>query len=201
MKQLFTAILLTTLFFACGADTDTVDSNKAETTTDEIITGTFAPANDALEAGGNAAKVGGMLMQQFNSVSDPATGLLDEKASRDFVSVATKLANKFPEDTLAALPFYRAAEVVRALNEPKRAAAIYEQIHTNYPNWSKAPESLFMLAFTYDEDLGNLEAAKATYQKFLKMYPTNVFAEATPMLIENLGKSDEEILRQLEEKN
>lgn len=197
MKQLLTAILLTALFFACGADTNTV---AADQTADEVITGPFAPANDALAAGEQVAKVGGMLMQQFESVSDPATGLLNEKASRNFVSVATKLADKFPKDTLAALPLYRAAEVVRALNDPKRAAAIYEQIHTNYPTWSKAPESLFMLAFTYDEDLGNLEAAKATYEKFLAMYPTNVFAEATPMLIENLGKSDEEILRQLEEK-
>lgn len=141
-----------------------------------------------------------MLMQKFDAVSDATSGVLNQAESREFVRIATEMANKFPQDTLAALPLYRAAEVVRALNDPKRAAAIYEQVHTSYPTFSKAPEALFMLGFTYDEDLGNLEAAKSTYEKFLKMYPDNVFAEATPMLIENLGKSDEEILQQLERK-
>ena len=200
MTRLLLAPLLSLLFFACGADTEPMDTDEnAVAVTDAPITGAFAPANEAFEAGDGPARIGGMLMQQFESVSDPSTGLLDETASRNFVAVATKLADKYPDDTLAALPLYRAAEVVRALNDPKRAAKLYEQIHTNYPEWSKAAESLFMLAFTYDEDLGNLEAAKATYEKFLAMYPDNVFAEATPMLIANLGKSDEEILRQLEE--
>lgn len=195
MKYPLPLALLVAVLFSCGPDAETTEDNAADT----AVTSAFAPAKAALDAGGNAATVGGLLMQKFTAVSDAQTNLLDEKASRDFVAIATELADKYPDDTLAALPYYRAAEVVRALNEPKRAAVIYEAIHTKYPTWSKAPEALFMLGFTYDEDLGNLEAAKTTYERFLALYPDNVFAESTPMLLNNLGKSDEEMLRQLEQ--
>lgn len=199
-KSLFSLLFLALFLSACGGnDTATVDAEMKEEIAPAAESVAFKPAAEALANGENAARVGGMLMQKFDAVSNASTGTLNPTESREFVRVATELADKYPNDTLAALPLYRAAEVVRALNDPKRAAAIYKQVHDTYPTFSKAPEALFMLAFTYDEDLGNLEAAKATYEKFLKLYPDNVFAEATPMLIQNLGKSDEEILRQLEE--
>jgi TolA-binding protein len=101
---------------------------------------------------------------------------------------------------MAALPLYRAAEVVRAMNNAVRAASFYEMTHKNYPSFSKAGEALFMLGFTYDEDLNNEAKAKETYELFLQQYPDHPFADDTQILINNLGKTDEEILRELEEK-
>jgi tetratricopeptide (TPR) repeat protein len=193
----FFAFPLSLFLVACGgADTTATAVEEAP----RVITGAFAPAAQALDKGASAAEVGGLLMQKFSSISDEATGALNMEESRNFAETAQRLADKYPADTLAALPLYRAAEVVRAMNDPKRAAMIYEQIHNNYPTFSKAPEALFMLGFTYDEDLNSLDKAKEIYEKFLKLYPENVFAKATPMLLENLGKTDEEILKNLEAK-
>lgn len=189
-------LLLSLVFTTCGSDATTANEQDAGMAP---ITGAFGPAYDALQRDASAAEVGGLLMQRFSAISDDATGTLNQSESKNFVILAEALADKYPNDTLAALPLYRAAEVVRAMNDPKKASVIYERIHEDYPTFSKAPEALFMLAFTYDENLNNLDAAKATYEKFLKLYPDNVFAASTPMLLENLGKSDEEILRQLEE--
>jgi len=191
------ALIVALVFYSCGSNNSAAEETVAE---ESVISGAFAPAYEALQREGSAAEVGGLLMQRFPAISDANSGALNEEESRNFVLLAEKLADKYPEDTLAALPLYRAAEVVRALSDPKKAAAIYERIHNDYPDFSKAPESLFMLAFTYDEDLKNYDLAKATYEKFMKLYPDNVFAESTPMLLENLGKSDEEILQQLEKK-
>ena len=196
-----TSLLLVLLLTACGNGGNQSENtdNAAPATTEQPVDGAFAPANDALQSGKSAAEIGGLLMQRFAAVSDPNTGILNEKESRDFVKVATALAEKFPDDTLAAMPLYRAGEVVRALNDPQRAAQIYEQVHNNYPSYSKAPEALFMLAFTYDEDLKQYDKARETYEKFLELYPDNIFAESTPMLLENLGKSQEEMLEMLEQ--
>lgn len=189
--SIYSLALLASLFFAaCG--------NSDQETVLAPVTGAFSPAYEAFQRDASAAEVGGLLMQRFSAISDEATGALNQTESKNFVAIAEALADKYPNDTLAALPLYRAAEVVRAMNDPKKAAAIYERIHNDYTSFSKAPEALFMLAFTYDENLNDLEAARETYERFLRLYPNNVFAESTPMLLENLGKSDEEILRQLE---
>lgn len=195
--SIYTLVLSASLFMvSCGTGEDTGSDKEVMVTP---ITGAFGPAYEALQRDASAAEVGGLLMQRFSAISDEATGALNPTESKNFVTIAEALADKNPNDTLAALPLYKAAEVVRAMNDPKKATLIYERIHNDYTSFSKAPEALFMLAFTYDENLNDLEAAKATYEKFLRLYPDNVFAESTPMLLENLGKSDEEILRQLEE--
>lgn len=199
MRILITHSLLFSclLMASCGSNNETVEADAPPAAP---VAAAFEPAATAFDNSEGPAKVGGLLMQRFAAVSDAQTGALDMAASKSFVDLAEKLAAKHPGDTLAALPLYRAAEVVRAMNDPKRAAAIYEQVHQSYPTFSKAAESLFMLAFTYDEDLNDMGKAKETYEKFLKLYPNNSFADDTKMLLENLGKSDEEILKDLEEK-
>lgn len=191
---LFALLCFGFLFTSCGGNSQAGDQSVEE------AAGPFTPAAEALAAGEGVAKVGSMLMQAFPSVSDPNTGAIDAIAAKQFAQVAEQLVNKFPGDTLAALPYYRSAEVVRAMNDPKGAAAIYERVNREFPSYSKAGEALFMLAFTYDEDLNDLGKAKAAYQKFIETYPNDGFADDAEMLIQNLGKSDEEILKELEEK-
>jgi len=199
MRQhlLIATVMLSFLFVGCGQDAPSTAADAPEETT--VQSEQFQPVADALATGGSAAQIGGLLMQRFSSVSDDS-GVLNPANSQDFVDLSVQLSDKYPADTLVALPLYKAAELARSLNDPKRAAMLYERVHDNYGAFSKAPEALFMAGFTYDEHLNNLDKARETYEKFLKMYPNNVFAKDTPMLLDNLGKSDEEILRQLEEK-
>lgn len=189
--------IMSLLFNSCGQDAPAVEAEVQNEAA--VQSGQFQPVADALAAEGSAAQIGGLLMQRFSSVSDQ-NGILNQVNSQDFVNLAVELSDRYPSDTLAALPLYKAAELARSMNDPKRAAVLYERVHDNYGSFSKAPEALFMAAFTYDEHLDNLDKARETYEKFLKLYPDNVFAKDTPMLLDNLGKSDEEILRQLEEK-
>ena len=184
------------LFASCGNDKSTAETSTAAPETE--VSDAYAAADEALKAGKSPAEVSELLMGNFAAVSDAGTGALNMAASKEFARVAQELSDKYPGDTTAAMPFYRSAEVVRAMNDPKRAAAIYEEVYKRYPDFSKAPEAMFMLAFTYDEDLKNFEAAKKTYTDFLAKYPNHSFADDTEMLLRNLGKSDEEILQELE---
>lgn len=186
------------LFSACGNNENATTDDTADANAE--VASAYKSAEDALKGGKDATEVSNLLMGNFNAVSDPNTGMLNVQASKDFAKLARQLSDKFPEDTMAAMPFYRSAEIVRAMNDPKRAAAIYRDVYARYPNFSKAPEALFMLAFTYDEDLKDLESARATYNDFIKSHPKHSFADDAEMLLQNLGKSDEEILRALEAK-
>lgn len=184
---------------SCGGNDAAVTDNSAAEEV-EVVANAYIAAEDALKGGKGAAEVSRLLLDNFGAVSDPNSGRLNMQASKDFAKIARELADSFPADTMSAMPFYRSAEVVRAMNDPKRAAVIYQDVYDRYPSFSKAPEALFMLAFTYDEDLKDLEAAKATYTKFLENHPNHTFADDTEMLLKNLGKSDEDILKELEDK-
>ena len=51
-------------------------------------------------------------------------------------------------------------------------------------------------------ELGELDSAKATYQKFVEVYPDNEMAESARTELANLGLSADEILaKQMEEKS
>ena len=199
-------LLALLLLAACGNDTATDEESAAADGTPVATApapltfeGPFADMKTALEGdAADGAAIASSLIQEFPRVSDPETGALNVPVSRQYVALAEELSAKYPDDTLAAPPLYHAAEVALALGEPQRAADIYARIHRQYRHFSKAPESLFMLAFTLDENLQDLEGARTHYQQFIDTYPDHTFADDSEMLIKNLGKSDEEILRELE---
>ena len=58
------------------------------------------------------------------------------------------------------MPLYRSAEISRSLGKPNEAIATYQKIIERYPSFHKAPEAKFMLAFSYDEDLKDINKAR-----------------------------------------
>ena len=57
------------------------------------------------------------------------------------------------------------------------------------------------MAFTLDNDLQRHEEAKELYESFLEKYPDDDFADDTQFLLQNLGKTDEEIIQSFEGQN
>lgn len=192
--SLFSLVSAFLMFTACGNNSGPADT-EAEVAS---VPSVYQAAETALAEGKDAKTVSSLLLDNFNAVSDDATGALNLTASQDYVQMAEALSSKYPADTAAAMPLYRAAEVVRAMNQPAKAAEIYQTVYDRYPTFSKSPESLFMLAFTYDEDLKNFDAARKVYNDFLGKYPTHSFADDTEMLLRNLGKTSEEMLKELD---
>lgn len=138
------------------------------------------------------------LMELFGKLTDSQTGLIDEEKARAFVDQARSFSDKFPTDTLAALPLYRSAEVSRSVGDFDLTLDTYQKVIKRYPSFHKAAEAKFMLAFTYDEDMNDNENARAAYTSFINDHPEHTFADDAQMLLGNLGKTDEEILRELE---
>ena len=82
-----------------------------------------------------------------------------------------------------------------------RAIKAYAEFQQKYPDDKKAPQALFMIGFIQANELGQLEEAKATYNKFLELYPNSEMVESAKAEIENLGLSPDEILKKKMQNN
>ena len=57
-----------------------------------------------------------------------------------------------------------------------------------------------MQGFSYAEDLADEEKAREFYEAFIAKYPNDDFVDDAQILLQTLGKTDEEIFQQLEKK-
>lgn len=125
---------------------------------------------------------------------DNNTANLAIKAYTDFVTY-------FPEDTLAPEYLFRAGEVATAAKKYRRALEYYQTITLTYPNYKHITESLYLQAFLLDNFLNDDAAAKTAYEEVISRYPSANYAKDAKAAIENLGKTDEQIIEEFEKKN
>ena len=197
MIRTFSLSVISLLFFACGGSDSTQETIAADSEPTFVA---FADVASAMDEGADVATTRRLLLDAYPRVANELNNGIEVQASEEYILLSNRLADGAKGDTLAALPLYKAAEVYQALGDFKGAALVFERIYTEFPTFSKAGEALFMLGFTYDENLRDTARAREAYEKFLMEYPENTFADDTQMLLENLGKSDEEMLRMLEER-
>ena len=95
---------------------------------------------------------------------------------------------------------YKAAEVARSLRTMPKAMSLYDWILEKYPNHDKGPTTLFIKGFLLEQEFGQDDEARKIYEKFIIDYPDHEMASSAKFLLNNMGKSDEEILKDIEEK-
>lgn len=130
-----------------------------------------------------------------SSMYDETTHKVDFQAANDYIRICELYALLQPKDSQSPEYLHKAGETARAIREFPKAVAIYDWIYTQYPNYEKAAQALFLKAFTYDNDLEDKAKAKALYEEFLEKFPNDDFADDTQFLLSNLGKNDEEIIK------
>ena len=130
---------------------------------------------------------------------DASTGRADFKVANQYITSAENYALVNPSADIAPAKLYMSAEVARSIRLHQRALEIYEWLINKFPDFEKTPKAYFMRAFTLDEDLNREELARQAYQTFIDKFPNDDFADDAQILIDNLGKSDEEIFQQFEQ--
>ncbi|MBX2816007.1 MAG: tetratricopeptide repeat protein [Saprospiraceae bacterium] len=137
----------------------------------------------------------------------------------EIAALETQLANAPDDNTLAGLAAlyqeavdlassqeekikyrWKTGETARALKRYDEAEKILRSIYEDHPQSAYASKALFLHAFMLDEDKDEHSAAKDLYVRFIETYPSSDFHDDATFLLQNLGKSDEEILRTLTEK-
>jgi TolA-binding protein len=141
------------------------------------------------------------LREMSNAVFDTSGRRIDYRMANDFINSATIYAMILPGQEQSAEWLFDAAETARSIRAFGKALDLYAWVCEGFPESTRASQALFLQAFTLDNDLGRYDEARIKYQAFLESYPENEFADDAQFLLENLGKSEEEIIRAFEEKN
>lgn len=134
----------------------------------------------------------------LHSITDPKTQRLVPNVAKQYIALTEIYAKARPDAPESPEQLYKAGEIARSIGDFQQALSIYSTIENYFPQYEKAPKALFMQAFTYAEDLNDEEKARELYEAFIAKYPEDDFVDDAQILLETLGKSDEEIFQQLE---
>jgi len=129
-----------------------------------------------------------------------AGGMINREKAVALVNAYVEYADENPYDEKAAEYLFRAGDVSMNTGYPERAVELYTRVHREYPDYDKHPESLFLIAFIYENQLMNFQRAEHTYNQFLELYPDHDLADDARILLKHLGKSPDEMVREFEEK-
>ena len=121
-------------------------------------------------------------------------GMIDRNRVDELIETYVGFADEFPEDTLAPDYLFKAGDISMNTNRSRQAIRFYDRIITEFPDYKKTPEAMFLKAYVYENNLGRLDKAKEIYETFLTLYPNNEFADDAEVSLRFLGKSPEELI-------
>ncbi len=176
-------LLSTALLIACGGETDKNLNDRIKSRQDEK-----ADLNARIDSLEN------VVYQEDYDMSAPATAMLIKDYNR-YAELFIGDKEKAPEY------LYKVAALSRAVKLPSKALKVYDKILTDYPGYERNPEVAFLMAFTYDEDLKEVELAREAYQEVIEKYPGDMWAKQAEERLKTLGMSDDELIKSFMEKN
>ena len=131
---------------------------------------------------------------KYDTVIDRNKGLRLLKAYQDYY-------NKHTKDSLGLAFLFEAARVADAMGKYDKAIDLLLNYHEGEQNLNKKSEAAYLVAFIYDAHLHNAKKAMEYYNKVIELYPQTTWAQQSKDALHLVGKSDEELLKFLEEKN
>ena len=96
--------------------------------------------------------------------------------------------------------FEAVTESINARQDAQKSIDLVNRLVADYPEYENNAAALFMLAnFVYDEQLGDLDKARETYQQIVDNYPDSPFASDAAIAITQLGIPLEDLVKMFEE--
>ncbi len=126
---------------------------------------------------------------------------MDHQLGADMVLAYANFLNEFPEDEKVVEYLFKAGDVSMNMKEGKQAIDFFAKVHDDHLKSDKAQMALFLQAFIYETQLKDLAKAKSIYFQVIAEYPDTKLASDATASIQNLGKSDDELILEFEKKN
>ncbi|MFH2142413.1 MAG: tetratricopeptide repeat protein, partial [Bacteroidota bacterium] len=123
----------------------------------------------------------------------------NQPTAEELIVLYENYYKNFPDDSLTPEFIFKAAETCRSLNKGEEAIKYYDIIFNEYKDFGKYAYCLFLKGFVYENVIKDILKAKKYYTLFIEKYPDHDFADDAKILIEQLGKSPEELIRSFEE--
>jgi len=106
----------------------------------------------------------------------------------------------FKDDTICADYFFKAAELSAKAGKYQQAIELYGNTQ-RFPVYRKVARALFMQGFIAENNLGDKNAAREYYNRFLIKFPQHKMANEVKMLIQSLNMTDEMLIQNLKRQN
>ncbi len=121
------------------------------------------------------------------------------KANNTFVKCALLCQN----DSISPLYLIKAAQLSQTLKKLDMSEKYLKKIMEEYPKSKFIPAAKFLLAQYYADTkmLNQPEKAKDLLNELIREYPQTIWAENAAAALQWVGKSDEEIMNHIKEKN
>jgi TolA-binding protein len=130
-----------------------------------------------------------------------ASKMLDAAVANEAIRAYSEFAFSFPEDSSSADYLFKAGEVATSIGNYQQALIYYKTINDKYPKFNLVVESLYLQGFIYDNYMNDDNNAREIYTKLIKDYPQHKLAEDAKAAINNLGKTDEQLIEEFKKKN
>lgn len=123
---------------------------------------------------------------------------VNRKSAQSYVDACEAYALAYPGSKEAAEYLYKGTEVSRTLRTFSKSLSMYDWILDQYPDYEKAPTAMFLKGFIIENELKNNDMAREVYNAFLDKYPDHQLKDDVQFLLDNIGKTDEEIMEMIE---
>lgn len=122
----------------------------------------------------------------------------DTAKTNNMIRMYIEFADEFPKDTITANYLYKAANLSMNTNRNENAITYLDRVINGYPDYGKLPETYFLKAFIYDNNIKNMNKAREAYMAFLQKFPKSDLADDATISLDNLGKTPEQIVTEFQ---
>lgn len=191
MMKVFVVCIGFVLVFSVFGCSDGASKNESVPTT------TLATIEDA------ASAVTDPLMLEIRSMEADTKrdSVLNRESGLKLLRAYQDYYNKHPNDTSAINYIFEAGRVAVALGKYEKAVELLANFHDGSRNPQRRAEAAYLVAFVYDAHLHLPAKATTQYNKVIELYPRSPWATQSRQALQLVGKSDEELLQFLKEKN
>jgi outer membrane protein assembly factor BamD (BamD/ComL family) len=120
--------------------------------------------------------------------------LPDTAKTNKLIKIYIEFADEFPKDTNTANFLYKASNLSMNINKDENAITYLDRVIKDFPDYRELPETYFLKAFIYDNNIRNMNKAREAYMAFLQKFPKSDLADDASISLDNLGKTPEQII-------
>jgi tetratricopeptide (TPR) repeat protein len=120
---------------------------------------------------------------------------IDPALARELADEYIKFSNDYTSDTNSPRMLYKAGIMnLKYIADQKKAIDLFIRLKERYPKFSETPMALYTAAYIYNDVLKDTEKAKECYELLIKDYPDHYLTKEAKVLVQFVGKSDEQLL-------
>lgn len=151
---------------------------------------------------GKKEKLSEQINKQLDSITHSMALSSNQKQIVQLESNINDFISKYPSDSLSPKYLFEMARINQSRGEYKAALNVLDRLLNDFPNAKECGLSVFMEGFIYANLLNDFTKAKEKYELYLSKYgnENEKMSHDVKLELENLGKSADEIFKQIQAK-